>query len=199
METRTAYEILKLSRETAIACLLKLRGPRYALNFDAIEFGRYEAQQTGSGFEFWEKGKKGEKTTRVTESGNLVISKPSGKLVLATVSSPSIDEYVCDPSGFPIFRFVWEDVEGDNLTMLRIDLNSDEYVNYIKDRSRFIPDNGSKHPLEYYKLPQVLEGNGEVLGTPIKWKINFDEKASEILKESELREFFIEMEKLAEA
>jgi hypothetical protein len=85
---------------------------------------------------------------------------------------------------YPRFEYQWD--RSGRLRFLRVNINYDAFANYYGDSSTHYMI-GDVNKLGV--LPELLEGQEELLGHKIPWTIDFDAKAEEIVRLSEIEQF----------
>ena len=192
----------------AESCISRLRESQFpyangihAVGDFEVELSRSRGSHEDAEIDFWTKGKKDEQSTRLTGSRrSFILFMKEKRIVFEDYAGLKIVEYLKKKSAYPHFQVEWtgienKDVAKGTLVFFRIDFSGSDFVNYYYNVKNGSYDIYNPRKLNFSTLgiPKDLTKVTDVLGCPIKMRIDFDARKKEILATSGLEELSLEI------
>jgi len=147
---------------------------------------------------FWEEGCETKRQTWISEKSFLVSTPDRTTTISSIDGSFRLDEHIGSDSIFPRMDFGWIEEENEwILEHARVIYYESCFVFYLRSKKGFLLSNPRKINLQSYGLPKKLEEAMDICGEPIRKKIDLREKFEEIMRDSMLKEFLVELRSLA--
>lgn len=190
------------ARNLGEKCLKALNNvPDYCKKKSIMCFGGFECEKSGNTLNFWREGLRYVKNTRLTLANlltgacaSLYIFENGHTSHLENIAGMNIEEQFGEHPVFPRTLFRWERCEVGKtvvgrLDLARVDLNNFDFVSYYASNSFRRKTNRQNHILNSKIAPEIVYDGDSFFGKQIDVNIDFDKKAIDILRASELWEF----------